>query len=443
MRIQLSDHFTYKRLLRFVISPILMMICTSLYSIVDGFFVSNYVGKTPFAAVNLIMPVCMGLGTVGTMIGTGGSAIVSQALGEGKRQQANRYFSMLVYFAIILSIVLSVIGLAFARPIAGMLGAENELLENCVVYSRILFITLTAFILQNIFQSFFITAEKPSLSLKISIIAGVTNVVLDFLFIVIFHWGIAGAAMATGIGQIVGGFIPIIYFARKNDSLLQLTKAKVERKILGKAFINGSSEMITNLSTSLVNILYNFQLMKLAGENGVAAYGIIMYVNFIFMAIFFGYSIGSAPIIGYHYGAANHGELKNLFRKSVLLMGGAGIVLTLLAEILTNPLVNIFASYDKELFDLTCHGFRLYALAFIVMGINVWGSSFFTALGNGLISAAISFLRTLVFQISVVLILPLFLGIDGIWLAIVAAEFLALIVTVICFITQKNRYQYA
>ena len=443
MRIQLSDHFTYKRLLRFVISPILMMICTSLYSIVDGFFVSNYVGKTPFAAVNLIMPVCMGLGTVGTMIGTGGSAIVSQALGEGKRQQANRYFSMLVYFAIMLSIVLSVIGLAFARPIAGMLGAENELLENCVVYSRILFITLTAFILQNIFQSFFITAEKPSLSLKISIIAGVTNVVLDFLFIVIFHWGIAGAAMATGIGQIVGGFIPIIYFARKNDSLLQLTKAKVERKILGKAFINGSSEMITNLSTSLVNILYNFQLMKLAGENGVAAYGIIMYVNFIFMAIFFGYSIGSAPIIGYHYGAANHDELKNLFRKSVLLMGGAGIVLTLLAEILTNPLVNIFASYDKELFDLTCHGFRLYALAFIVMGINVWGSSFFTALGNGLISAAISFLRTLVFQISVVLILPLFLGIDGIWLAIVAAEFLALIVTVICFITQKNRYQYA
>lgn len=443
MRIQLSDHFTYKRLLRFVISPILMMICTSLYSIVDGFFVSNYVGKTPFAAVNLIMPVCMGLGTVGTMIGTGGSAIVSQALGEGKRQQANRYFSMLVYFAIILSIVLSVIGLAFARPIAGMLGAENELLENCVVYSRILFITLTAFILQNIFQSFFITAEKPSLSLKISIIAGVTNVVLDFLFIVILQWGIAGAAMATGIGQIVGGFIPIIYFARKNDSLLQLTKAKVERKILGKAFINGSSEMITNLSTSLVNILYNFQLMKLAGENGVAAYGIIMYVNFIFMAIFFGYSIGSAPIIGYHYGAANHDELKNLFRKSVLLMGGAGIVLTLLAEILTNPLVNIFASYDKELFDLTCHGFRLYALAFIVMGINVWGSSFFTALGNGVISAAISFLRTLVFQIFVVLILPLFLGIDGIWLAIVAAEFLALIVTVICFITQKNRYQYA
>lgn len=443
MRIQLSDHFTYKRLLRFVISPILMMICTSLYSIVDGFFVSNYVGKTPFAAVNLIMPVCMALGTIGTMIGTGGSAIVSQALGEGKREQANRYFSMLVYFAIILSIVLSVIGFVFAHPIAKALGASGELLENCVVYSRILFIALTAFVLQNIFQSFFVTAEKPTLSLKISIIAGVTNVALDFLFIAVFHWGIAGAAIATGIGQVVGGIIPIIYFARENDSLLKLTKAGFEGKILGKTMSNGSSEMVTNLSTSLVNILYNFQLMKLAGENGVAAYGIIMYVNFIFMAIFFGYSIGSAPIVGYHYGADNRKELKNLFRKSITLMGGAGLILTLLAEILTVPLVMIFASYDADLFAMTCHGFRLYSLAFIFMGVNVWGSAFFTALGNGVISAAISFLRTLVFQIAVVLILPGLIGIDGIWLAIVAAELLALIVTVTFFVANKRKYHYA
>lgn len=443
MRIQLSDHFTYKRLLQFVISPVLMMICTSLYSIVDGFFVSNYVGKTSFAAVNLIMPVCMGLGTIGTMIGTGGSAVVSKALGEGKQEQANQYFSLLVYFSIFLSILLSIIGFIFARPIAALLGAENELLENCVTYSRILFIAMTAFILQSIFQSFFVTAEKPGLSLKISIMAGLTNMVLDYLFISVFHWGISGAAAATGIGQVVGGIIPIIYFIRKNDSLLQLTKATMNKKVLIRTFVNGSSEMITNLSTSLVNILYNFQLMKLAGENGVAAYGIIMYVNFIFMAIFFGYSIGSAPIIGFHYGAANYKELKNLFRKSLILMSSAGIILTLLAEILTNPLVTIFASYDKELFDMTCHGFRLYSFAFIVMGINVWGSSFFTALGNGGISATISFMRTLVFQIAVVLILPIFLDIDGIWLAIVVAELLALIVTIICFITNKKKYQYA
>ncbi len=443
MRIQLSDHFTYKKLLRFVISPILMMICTSLYSIVDGFFVSNYVGKTPFAAVNLIMPVCMALGTIGTMIGTGGSALVSMTLGEGKQKDANRYFSMLVLFAIIMSIFLSIIGFIFARPIAIALGATEELLENCVIYSRILFIALTAFVLQNMFQSFFVTAEKPSLSLKISVLAGVTNVVLDFLFIAVFQWGLAGAAIATGLGQVVGGFIPLIYFARKNDSLLQLVKTRLEGKVLKKTFGNGASEMVTNLSTSLVNILYNFQLMKLAGENGVAAYGIIMYVNFIFMAIFFGYSIGSAPIISYHYGAANHDELKNVFRKSITLMSNTGVLLAILAELLTVPLVTIFASYDAELFAMTCHGFRLYSLAFAIMGINVWGSAFFTALGNGIVSATISFLRTLVFQIVVILILPMLLGIDGIWLAIVVAELLALIITIGFFGWNRKKYHYA
>lgn len=442
MRIQLSDHFTYKRLLRFVISPILMMICTSLYSIVDGFFVSNYVGKTPFAAVNLIMPVCMALGTIGTMIGTGGSAVVSQALGEGKREQANRYFSLLVYFSIVLSVILSAVGFIFARPIAAALGATGELLENCITYSRLLFTALTPFVLQNIFQSFFVTAEKPSLSLKVSICAGLTNIILDYFFIAVFQWGIAGAAIATAIGQFVGGFVPMIYFAGKNDSLLRLTRTEINRKVLFKTFGNGSSEMVTNLSTSLVNILYNFQLMKLAGENGVAAYGIIMYVNFVFMAIFFGYSIGSAPIIGYHYGAGNHEELKNLFRKSIFLMGSAGILLTLLAELLTVPLVTVFASYDAELFAMTCHGFRLYSLAFLIMGINVWGSSFFTALGNGVVSAAISFLRTLVFQIAAILILPVFLDIDGIWLAIVAAELLALVFTVVFFVGNRKKYRY-
>lgn len=442
-RIQLSDHFTYNRLLRFVISPVLMMICTSLYSIVDGFFVSNFVGKTPFAAVNLVMPVCMGLGTIGMMIGTGGSAVVSQALGEGKREQANQYFSMLVYFSIILSILLSALGFIFARPISAALGAEDKLLENCVVYSRLLFVSLTFFVLQNIFQSFFVTAEKPSLSLKMSIIAGLANMIFDFLFIAVFHWGIAGAAIATGIGQLAGGLIPVIYFARKNDSLLRLTKAGFDKRILLKTFGNGSSEMVTNLSTSLVNILYNFQLMKLAGENGVAAYGIIMYVNFIFMAIFFGYSIGSAPIIGYHYGAANHAELKNLFCKSLILMGGSGFLLAVLAEILTVPLVTLFANYDADLFAMTCRGFRLYSLAFSIMGINVWGSAFFTALGDGFVSATISFLRTLLFQIIVLLILPVLLGIDGIWLAITVAELLALLFTITFFAVNRKKYHYA
>ena len=443
MRIKLSDHFTYKRLLRFVISPVLMMIFTSLYSIVDGFFVSNYVGKTPFVAVNLIMPVMMGIGTVGFMIGTGGSAIVSKTLGEGKRELAQRYFSMLVYTAIILGGLLSAAGFIFIRPISEALGATGELLDHCIVYGRILFLSMTAFILQSVFHSFFIAAEKPGLSLRVSLAAGLTNIVLDYVFIAVFRWGIAGAAIATAIGEVIGGVVPILYFSRKNNSLLRLTRTRFDGRVLLKTCANGASEMVTNLSMSIVNILYNFQLMKLAGEDGVAAYGVIMYVNFIFMAIFLGYSIGSAPIVSYHYGAQNHAELKNLFKKSLLLVCGAGIILTVLAEVFSGPLVGIFVSYDAGLFEMTRHGFRLYALAFLMMGINVWGSAFFTALNNGAVSAAISFLRTLVFQIAAVLVLPLLLGVSGIWLAVVVAEALALAVTIFFLATKKKRYHYA
>lgn len=320
-----------------MVSPILMMVCTSFYSIVDGFFVSNYVGKTPFAALNLVFPVCMAFGTVGIMIGTGG-AVVSKTLGEGKREQANQYFSMLVYFSIGLSLALTVAGFVFARPISIALGASGELLEYSVLYSRLLMAALTPFVLQNVFQSLFVTAEKPGLSLKMSIAAGLTNIFLDYLFIAVFRWGLAGAAIATGIGQAVGGIVPLFYFARVNDSLLRLTKAKLEKQVILKTFGNGSSEMVTNLSASIINILYNFQLMKLAGENGIAAYGIIMYVNFAFMAIYLGYAIGSSPVVGYHYGAGNHKELKNLLKKSLVLMGGAGLLLTVLAELLTVPL---------------------------------------------------------------------------------------------------------
>lgn len=442
MKIQLSDHFTYRRLMRFVISPVLMMIFCSMYSIVDGVFVSNFVGKTPFAAVNLIMPVMMSIGSIGMMLGTGGSAIVAKTLGEGNRDKANRYFSLIIYTAIIFSLLLSVVGFITIRPVSSALGATGELLDNCIVYGRILFVSQTAFILQNVFQSFFSTAEKPGLSLKISILAGVTNIVLDFLLIAVLRWGIVGAAVATALSQLVGGIVPAVYFARKNSSLLKLTAAKPDRKILLKACTNGSSEMVTNLSVSIVNILYNFQLMKMAGEDGVAAYGVIMYVTFIFMAVFFGYSIGSAPIVGYHYGAGNCGELKNVFRKSILLMGSSGLIMTITAELLSAPLVKIFTSYDAELFIMTCRGFRLYSIAFTVMGINVWGSAFFTALSNGAVSAAISFLRTLVFQIAAVLILPALFDIDGIWLAIVATELLALAVTIIFIIKKKDEYHY-
>lgn len=441
-RIQLSDHFTYKKLISYVISPVLMMVFSSFYSIADGFFVSNYVGKTPFAAVNLIMPVMMGIGSIGYMLGAGGSAIVAQMLGEGKQELANRYFSMLIYITAGASLLLSSIGFVCIRPVSAMLGADGDLLEYCVVYGRILFVSQTGFILQNVFQSFFPTAEKPSLSLKISVAAGLSNIILDYFFIVILHMGIAGAALATAIGQFIGGITPFFYFVRKNSSLLRLTKTSLYGSILLKACSNGSSEMVTNLSASVINILYNFQLMKLAGENGIAAYGIIMYVNFIFLAVFMGYSIGSAPLPAYHYGAGCRDELKNLFKKGFVLMGVSGLVLTLLAELSSAPLVSLFASYDAALSAMTCRGFRLYSLAFTVMGINVWGSSFFTSLGDGAASAAISFLRTFLFQIAAVLLLPCLLDLDGIWLAIVAAELLAFLVTLAFFAAKRNRYHY-
>ncbi len=442
MRIQLSDHFTYRRLLRFTLSTILMLVCSSLYSIVDGFFVSNYVGKTSFAAVNLIMPVAMSVGTVGFMIGTGGSAIVSKTLGEGDRGRANQYFSMLVYLAAGISILLGITGFLLMEPIARALGAQGALLEESVLYGRILFLAQPFFILQMVFQSFFVTAEKPVLSLKINILAGLTNVVLDYLFIAVLPWGVAGAAIATAMGQMVGGVVPLFYFARKNDSLLHLTSTRFYGRVFLHTCFNGSSEMVSNLSASVVNILYNFQLMRLAGEDGIAAYGVIMYVNFIFIAIFLGYSLGSAPVVSFHYGAKNRQELQNLFRKSLCILGCLGVLLTLLAELLCVPLVSLFASYDPQLFAMTCRGFRIYSLAFLVMGMNIWGSSFFTALNNGGVSAAISFLRTLVFQIAAGLVLPALWGIDGVWLAIVAAELLALGVTAVFLVGERKRYQY-
>lgn len=443
MRIQLSDHFTYKRLLRFTIPSIIMMICTSVYSIVDGLFVSNFVGTTPFAALNLMMPLLMGISTVGFMIGTGGSALVAIKLGEGEREKANEYFSLLIYVLIGVGAVVAVTAIIFMRPIAYAIGATRDMIEYCVLYGRILCVSLTTFMLQIAFQNFFIVAEKPELSLRMSLISGAANVVFDYLFIVVFHWGLAGAGIATAIGEILGGVVPIIYFSRENSSLLRLGKTRFDGKILLKTCTNGSSELMTNISSSIVNILYNYQLMRLAGKNGVAAYGVIMYVTFIFAAVNIGYSIGSAPVVSYHYGAGNSKELKNIFRKSIVVLGSAGVIMTILAEALSYPLTKVFVGYDPELFAMTCHGFRLYAISFLLSGFNIWGSGFFTALGDGGTSAAISFLRTLVFQVSVVLILPIFLKLDGIWLAIVTAEFLALCVTSAFLLKKRKKYHYA
>lgn len=440
--IQLSDHFTYNKLLRFTFPSIVMMVFTSIYGVVDGFFVSNFAGKTAFAAVNLIFPFIMILGGMGFMIGTGGTALVSLVLGTGDKEKANRYFSMMVYLTIFLGIILSVVGILFTRPMASFLGATPEMMEDCVVYGRLVFLFIATFMLQNVFQSFLIAAERPKLGLAATIGAGVTNMILDALFVGAFRWGVAGAALATGISQCVGGLFPLIYFIRPNTSLLRLTRAKPELQPIVQACANGSSELMSNISTSIVSMIYNFQLLRYVGENGVSAYGVLMYVQFIFIAIYIGYSIGAAPIVSYHYGAGNDAELKNMLKKSVLLMTGASLVLTAASFLLAAPLSRIFVGYDAELFALTSHALRLFSFSFLLAGFNIFASSFFTALNNGAVSAAISFMRTLIFQTAAVLILPLIFDVDGIWLAVTVAEVFAFLLSAGFLFAKRGKYHY-
>lgn len=442
MRIQLSEHFTYGKLFRFAIPSVIMMVFSSIYGVVDGLFVSNIVGKTPFAAINLIMPILMIVGAFGFMMGAGGTAIVSKTLGEKRADDANKYFSMIVYITIILGLVMAVTGFIFMRPLSSLLGAKGDTLDYCVTYGRIVILAMPFFMIQNLFQSFFIAAEKPKLGLLVTIAAGVTNMVLDALFVWVFRFGLEGAAIATSISQMVGGIVPIFYFARKNSSLLRLTKTSFYGKVLLRSMTNGSSELMSNISASIVTVLYNMQLMKFASEDGVAAYGVIMYVSFIFIAIFIGYAIATAPIVGYHYGAANTVELKSLLKKSTAITFGLGSIMLILAFAFATPLSMIFVSYDAELLEMTVRGLRIFSLSFLLSGFCIFISSFFTALNNGPVSAAISFLRTLVYQMLGVILLPLLFGLNGIWFSMVAAEILAFVTTLIFLFTNRRRYKY-
>lgn len=444
MKIQLSDHFSYGRLLRFTAPSIAMMIFTSVYGVVDGFFVSNYAGKTPFAAVNLIMPFLMVIATVGFMFGTGGSALVAKSFGEGEPERANRNFSLFVYVSFALGVVLAVLGIVFIRPISIRLGAESALLDNCVVYARIILAALPFYVLQLLFQSFFVTAEKPQLGLAVTVSAGLTNMVLDAVLVISLpqQYKLAGAALATALSQVVGGTVPLFYFARKNSSILRLGRTSFDGRAILKACTNGSSEFMSNVSMNIVGMLYNTQLLKFAGENGVAAYGVMMYVSMIFSAAFIGYSIGTAPVVGYHDGARNFPELKSLLRKSLVVIGVFGVCMVASAELLSSRLARMFVGYDAALMELTVSGFQIFALSFIFMGFAIYGSSFFTALNDGLTSAAISFLRTLVFQVAAVLLLPTIWDIDGIWMSIVVAEFMAVVLTAAFLAIKRRKYHY-
>ena len=444
MSIQLSDHFTYKKLLKFTLPSIAMMIFTSIYGVVDGFFVSNFAGDIPFKAVNLIMPFLMIFGTVGFIFGTGGTAIVAHTLGEGDREKANRYFSLFVYVTFALGVVFAAIGIIFLRPIAVLLGAEGEILENCIIYGQIILLALPFLVLQFLFQSFFVAAEKPRMGLFVIIAAGVTNMVLDAVLIPLLPqtYRIIGAAIATALSQFVGGAVPLVYFARKNTSLFRLGKTKFELKGIIRACINGSSEFMSNISMSVVGMLYNIQLLKYAGEDGIAAYGVMMYVSFIFAAVFIGYSIGTAPVIGYHYGAGNHKEVRGILRKSLLILSIGGVVMLGIGQLFARPLAMIFVSYSEALMDLTISGFRIFALSFLFMGFAIFGSGFFTALGDGLTSAVISFLRTLLFQVGAVLLLPLVFDVNGVWISSVVAEVMAVVFSFFFMMIKRKKFHY-
>jgi len=440
--IQLSDHFTRKRLLRFSLPSIVMMVFTSIYGVVDGYFVSNYTGKTPFAAVNLIMPFLMILGGVGFMFGTGGGALIAKTMGEGKAEKADKLFSMTVFASILCGLVLTAVGLLFLRPFARLMGAEGELLENSLLYGTINLIALPFYILQYEFQCLFATAEKPKLGLYVTVASGVANMVLDWLLVAVLPFGLAGAAAATAASQFIGGVFPLIYFARKNSSRLHLTRCRLELRPLGRICANGSSELMGNISMSLVNMLYNVQLMQYVGEDGIAAYGVLMYVSMIFQAIFIGYSVGTAPIVSYHYGAQNREELKSLLRKAIFIVAIAALCMFAAGELLAAPLSRLFVAYDEELLQMTTHAFAIFSFSFLFSGFVINGSSFFTALNDGLTSALISFLRTLVFQVAAVLLFPLLWGLDGIWFSIVAAEIMAVLATIFFLLKKQKKYGY-
>lgn len=420
-----------------------MMIFTSIYGVVDGIFVSNFAGKTALAAINLIWPYVMVIGTVGFMMGTGGTALISKTLGMGHKEKANEIFSMLTTVCILSGVVLSALAIVFMEPVARLLGAEGEMLRGCVIYGSILMTAGPAYIIQFAFQSFCVTAEKANLSLIMTVVSGLCNIVMDALFIAVFRWGLVGAAAATAAAQYIGAVIPIVYFLRPNQSLLRLGKFKFDIKALLRTCTNGSSELMNNLSMSIVSMLYNWQLMAYAGEDGIAAYGVIMYVNLIFLSIFIGYSIGTAPLIGFNHGAQNHKELKNVTGKSIVILTTSSVAMVIFALLMAKPLASVFVSYDPDLMEMTIRGFAIYSLSFLFCGFNIFGSSMFTALNNGLISALISFVRTLLFQVAAVMLLPLIWKLDGIWFSIAAAELAALVLTAILFITFRKRYHYA
>lgn len=445
--ISLSEHFTYPKIFKIVIGPVLMMIFSSFYSVVDGIFLSAYAGDGAFSGVNLIFPYIMILGGVGFMLGTGGVALVTKTLGEGDKKKANSYFSLVLYFAIALGVIITIVGYftvePFARMMASLSSSNTDLMIDAAIrYGHTMVLGITLFMLQNIFQSFFSGAEKPLMGFVFIAGAGILNILLDWLFVGVLSMGVEGAAYATIIGQFVGGVLPILYFSLYKKLPFKLGKCKLEIKPLLKIMGNGSSEFVSNIASSIVSVCYNMQLLRYIGPDGVSAYGVCMYMNYLFMAIFLGYSVGVAPIIGYNYGAQNHDELHNVFKKSLIIIGIVGFCMLGLGEGVGPIFASVFANGNEHLNQIATKAMRIYSFVYLTAGFSIFGSAFFTGLNNGLISAIISIVRALIFELSMVWLLPIGMGGDGIWLASPLAEIASTIITVYFYIHEQKKYKY-
>lgn len=444
MKIELSGHYSYSRILKTCIPSVLMILTTSVYSIVDGLFVSNFAGTTSFAALNIIWPAIATVAAFGLMFGTGGSALVAMVIGQDDRDRANGIFTMLIRAMLILGAVCGTLLFIFMRPVSIWLGADEAMLPDCIRYGRILVCAMPAFMSQMAFNSFFMTAEKPQLGTLLTVICGITNIAFDALFIVVFGWGLTGAAIATVLGMAVGGIYPLYYFSSKkrNTTKLKFVKADTDWHCIVRCCSNGLSEYVGNIALNIVSMCYNLQLMKLIGQDGVAVYGILMYIGYVYASVYIGYNIAVSPIVSFNYGAQNHDELKSLLRKSIVILLVAGTILTGLSEILSSPMAGIFVGYDPGLKALTARAIRIYMISFMICGLNMFVSAWFTALNNGIVSACAAFARTLVFEMGAIFILPLLLGLDGVWLAVDVADMLALVLAVILLSTFRKRYNY-
>lgn len=423
----INQDITPAGLLKFAAPSIVMMVFMSLYTIVDGIFVSRFLGSNALSSLNIVYPVISVAIALSTMLGTGGSAIISKYLGEGKNERAREALTQFVVLTLLLSFVLLILSEMFLTPISRLLGASDVLLADCRLYLGASMLFAPACMLQAVFQSFLVTAGRPGLGLLLMTGAGICNMILDYVLIVPCQMGIAGAALATGIGQCIPAVCGLCFFLFTRQDL-RFCRFTFSAKEILDACYNGSSEMVSQLSNAVITFLFNIVMMSLAGEHGVAAITILLYGQFLFNAVYLGFSIGISPVIGFQYGAGDRTKLRKIYRISFLSVAISSVVIVAAAICFSPTIVAIFTK-DQRTFELASVGFRLFAVNFLFSGINITSSGFFTALSNGKVSALISFSRTLVFIVISLLILPRILGITGAWIAIPVAEFLTLLIS--------------